>query len=128
MAVTGTYQRGAGRRAAASQARSGQAGASRPRPAARRRGEKGGVGGAVQRTERKIFGVPERFMRPRLVLLAVVAALAAANVPLVAVACAQFSFYPALSTLVAWWGYLPYALLMALPPACAAKEWLRWRS
>ena len=77
MAVTGTYQRGAGRRAAASQARSGQAGASRPRPAARRRGEKGGVGGAVQRTERKIFGVPERFMRPRLILIATVVLLTA---------------------------------------------------
>ena len=77
MAVTGTYQRGAGRRAAASQARSGQAGVSRPRPAARRRGEKGGVGGAVQRTERKIFGVPERFMRPRLILIATVVLLTA---------------------------------------------------
>ena len=77
MAVTGTYQRDAGRRAAASQARSGQAGVSRPRPAARRRGEKGGVGGAVQRTERKIFGVPERFMRPRLILIATVVLLTA---------------------------------------------------
>ena len=69
--------RRAGRRAAASQARSGQAGVSRPRPAARRRGEKGGVGGAVQRTERKIFGVPERFMRPRLILIATVVLLTA---------------------------------------------------
>ena len=77
MAVTGTYQRDAGWRAAASQARSGQAGVSRPRPAARRRGEKGGVGGAVQRTERKIFGVPERFMRPRLILIATVVLLTA---------------------------------------------------
>ncbi len=69
-----------------------------------------------------------RLGRRDAVALAVVAALAAANVPLAAAACAQFSFYPALSALVAWWGYLPYALLMALPPACAAKEWLRWRS
>ena len=96
--------------------------------ARRRAGGRPAAGARPAGADRRVFGVPERFMRPRLVLLAVVAALAAANVPLAAVACAQFSFYPALSALVAWWGYLPYALLMALPPACAAKEWLRWRS
>lgn len=31
------------------------------------------------------------------------------------VACSQFRFYPTMPHLVAWWGYLPYAALMALP-------------
>ena len=44
------------------------------RAAAARRGARRD-GGRAERVERSIFGVPERFMRPRLVLLAVVAAL-----------------------------------------------------
>lgn len=71
MAATGTYQRGAARAA-----RPAQASAGRQRPAARRRGE-GGSSGFVADQERKIFGVPERFMRPRLILIATVALLTA---------------------------------------------------
>lgn len=62
------------------------------------------------------------------VLLAIVIVLAAVNIPLVALACSQYSFYPTLPRLVAWWGYLPYAALMLLPAALALREWWLWRA
>ena len=62
------------------------------------------------------------------IAIAVILVLAAGNVPLVAAACSQYAFYPALSTLIVWWGYLPYVALMCVAPALAAREWLRWRS
>ena len=60
------------------------------------------------------------------VLLGVLAVLAVGNAALVAIACGQFSFYPTMSTLVAWWGYVPYAVLMALPLALYVREVLAW--
>lgn len=62
------------------------------------------------------------------ILLAIVIVLAAVNIPLVALACSQYSFYPTLPRLVAWWGYLPYAALMLLPAALALREWWLWRA
>ena len=62
------------------------------------------------------------------VLLGVVAALAVVNATLAAVACSQFSFYPTMDTLVAWWGYLPYVALMALPVLLAIREAALWHS
>lgn len=62
--------------------------------------------------------------------VACVAALlaAAALVALLAwVACSQWRFYPTMPTLVAWWGYVPYAVLMLVPSAAAVAERLRWR-
>lgn len=40
---------------------------------------------------------------------------------------ASWRFYPTMPDLVAWWGYVPYASLMALPAALAVVERARWR-
>lgn len=41
-------------------------------------------------------------------------------------ACAQFSFYPVLTPLVPWWGYIPYAAWMLLPTALHIYETRRY--
>ena len=46
---------------------------------------------------------------------------------LAAAACSQWRFYPKMPSLLAWWGYVPYAALMFLPAGAAAAERLRWR-
>ena len=43
------------------------------------------------------------------------------------VACSQYRFYPTMSLLVPWWGYVPYAVLALLPSACHLREVLAWR-
>lgn len=43
-------------------------------------------------------------------------------------ATSQYSFYPTMSRLVAWWGYVVFALLAFLPTALSVGEWFRWRS
>lgn len=56
---------------------------------------------------------------------AVLAALGAGGavcILLSAIACGQFSFYPTLSRLVAWWGYVPYAVWMFLPVLLHVRE------
>lgn len=42
-------------------------------------------------------------------------------------ACTRFSFYPTLSPLDFWPGYVPYAVLVFLPLLMQMGEWLRWR-
>lgn len=69
-----------------------------------------------------------RFRRADAVVLAVALALAAVNIPLVAIACGQYAFYPATSRLIAWWGYAPYAAFVFLPAALAIRERSRWRA
>lgn len=78
----------------------------------------------VRRTTYKRY----RFARQDALVIVAVALLAAANAFLAYVACSQFRFYPTTSTLVAWWGYLPYLVLMVLPVVLQVKEWLLWRS
>lgn len=56
-----------------------------------------------------------------IVVLAVIAGACAAAV------CLKFSFYPTLSGWGAWWAYIPYAVLMAVPSILQFKEWLLWR-
>lgn len=40
---------------------------------------------------------------------------------------AAFAFYPRITGIAAWYSYLPYAALLALPLAVQFKEYLRWR-
>ena len=61
-------------------------------------------------------------------VLMVVVLFAAINAVLVYIACSQYQFYPTASVLVAWWGYVPYALMMLIPVVLYAKEWWLWRS
>ena len=62
------------------------------------------------------------------VALGLVALLAVVNAGLAAVACGQFVFYPTTSSLVGWWGYLPYLTLMAVPLVLWLKEKMQWLS
>ena len=58
--------------------------------------------------------------------LGVLAALAVPNAVLAYVACTQFHFYPTLSTLAVWWGYVPFAVLAFAPLALVLGEPSRW--
>lgn len=60
------------------------------------------------------------------IVLAALALLVVVSAFLVWTACSQFSFYPKLSTLVFWWGYVPYAILLCLPLMLQAGEEIRW--
>ena len=42
------------------------------------------------------------------------------------VACSQFSFYPQVSTLIVWWGYIPYGMYMLIPTVLACLERITW--
>ena len=59
---------------------------------------------------------------------ATIALLAVANAALAAVACSQFDLYPTMDTLVPWWGYLPYLVMVLLPTLLAVREALLWNS
>lgn len=54
-------------------------------------------------------------------------AAAVLMVLLAAAATSQFSFYPTMSGLVLWWGYVPYAAWMALPSVLHAREAVSFR-
>lgn len=69
-----------------------------------------------------------RFAADDMAVVAVIALFAAVNAVLAYAACSQYQFYPTASVLVAWWGYIPYALMMLIPVALYAKEWWLWRS
>ena len=69
-----------------------------------------------------------RLRRADVVVLAATAALVLLNIPLAAIACAQYTFYPTPPQLVMWWGYLPYAALMLLPATLSLREWWLWRA
>ena len=69
-----------------------------------------------------------RFASADAAVVAVTATFALVNAVLVYTACSQYQFYPTASVLVAWWGYIPYALMMLVPVALHVKEWWLWRS
>lgn len=79
---------------------------------------------AVRRTMYK----RQRFTASDGIIIASIILLALVNVPLEWIACSQYQFYPVLSTLVMWWGYMPYFLLMMFPATLYVKEWWQWRS
>lgn len=60
--------------------------------------------------------------------LAVLVVFIALNAFLAIIACGQFQFYPTTSTLVFWWGYIPFALFAFLPLIAEAIESIRWGS
>ncbi|MBQ6455424.1 MAG: hypothetical protein IJJ32_04990 [Eggerthellaceae bacterium] len=41
-------------------------------------------------------------------------------------ACTQFTYYPELSELIVWWGYLPYLLFLIIPFILEIKERIVW--
>ena len=68
-----------------------------------------------------------RFSRADAAVLGVIVVLAVIAGACATAVCLQFSFYPTLSGGGAWWAYVPYAVLMAVPPILQFKEWLLWR-
>lgn len=82
-----------------------------------------GYGCGVRRTTYK----RHRIRRADAAALAVIGVLAIASAPCAWAAVSEFSFYPVLSGFAPLWAYVPYALLMAVAPALALKEWLQWR-
>lgn len=56
-----------------------------------------------------------------------IALLLALDAFLAWVACSQFHFYPTMSHLVMWWGYVPYAALLAIPTVLELVGRLSWR-
>lgn len=71
---------------------------------------------------------PYRFRAADGIACAVLGILVIGNALLAGIACAQYSFYPAMSELVVWWGYAPYALLAFLPLIAEGVDRVRWRS
>lgn len=61
------------------------------------------------------------------VALGLLAVLAAASALLAWTAVSQFAFYPRMSTLLIWWGYVPCAAFLFLPVFLEAKERLTWK-
>lgn len=49
------------------------------------------------------------------------------NAVLAGIALSHFHFYPTMSTLMLWWGYLPYAILVFLPLLYCLVDDFRWR-
>lgn len=60
------------------------------------------------------------------VALGVVLSLGVMCAALAWVACTQFSFYPRMSTLVVWWGYVPYGVFLCLPLLVQAGQEVVW--
>lgn len=58
---------------------------------------------------------PDRFTSADMTRVFAIAVLALVASALAWVACSQWRFYPTMPTLVAWWGYLPFVALCALP-------------
>ena len=77
---------------------------------------------AGKRTQYRAF----RFRAADAIACVIVGALAACNGFLAWIACSQYSFYPTMSTLTVWWGYLPYALMTFLPLLAEAVDGMRW--
>ena len=70
-----------------------------------------------------------RFASADAAVVAVVATFALVNAVLVYIACSQYRCLPDGERAgVAWWGYIPYALMMLVPVALYVKEWWLWRS
>lgn len=69
-----------------------------------------------------------RFGRADVFVLVVIVSLALANAFLIWVACSQYRFYPTMSMLRPWWGYLVYAAFLGIPVMLQLKEWWQWRS
>lgn len=68
-----------------------------------------------------------RMTRLDALALAAVVALAALCAVLAFAAVSQFRFYPTLSSLVLWWGYIPYALFFLLPAFSLIGGRFSWR-
>lgn len=81
-----------------------------------------GWGAAPKRTtyQRSDFRASDGIMVATMGILIVLSAF------LAVIACSQFTFYPELSELVVWWGYLPYLVFLVIPFIMEIKERIIW--
>ena len=77
-----------------------------------------GWGAALQRTTYTRY----RFTADDAIAVFALAAGAALSAVVSFAATSQFDFYPTMSSLVAWWGYAPYALWMLVPALLHVRE------
>lgn len=82
-----------------------------------------GWGASPRRTSYRTW----RFRTGDAVALVAIGLLLAFDASLAAVARSQFHFYPTMPRLVAWWGYVPYVVLMLLPTALDLRQRVLWR-
>lgn len=82
-----------------------------------------GWGASPRRTSYRTW----RFRTGDAAALVAIGLLLAFDAFLAAVARSQFHFYPTMPRLVAWWGYVPYAVLMLLPTALDLRQRVLWR-
>ncbi|MDO5118221.1 MAG: energy-coupling factor transporter transmembrane component T [Eggerthellaceae bacterium] len=81
-----------------------------------------GWGAAPKRTtyQRSDFRAVDGFVA------AIMGVLIVASGFLAFVACSQFTYYPELSELILWWGYVPYFVLLIIPFILEIKERIVW--
>ena len=77
-----------------------------------------GWGAALRRTTYTRY----RFTADDAAVVLALAAGAALSAAVSFAATSQFEFYPTMSSLVAWWGYAPYALWMLVPALLHVRE------
>ena len=77
-------------------------------------------------TDRRSCYLPDSFRSSDALALAGIGLLAVTSAFLVYVACSQWRFYPTMSRLVVWWGYVPYAALALLPTVLDLGQRVRW--
>ena len=82
-----------------------------------------GWGGSPRRTSYQLY----RFTSLDGVGLAAILVLLAVCSVVCWAATSQYAFYPTMSVLVSWWGYVAFALFALLPTILAVGEWARWR-
>lgn len=85
-------------------------------------------GWGVLDPRRRTSYVAYRLRRSDVAWAAGLAAAIVACAVLAAVACGQWRFYPTMPRLVAWWGYAPFAALVALPSVAQGLQYLQWRN
>lgn len=60
------------------------------------------------------------------IMAAIMGALIVLSGFLAVVACMQFTYYPELSELIVWWGYVPYFIFLIIPFVMEIKERILW--
>lgn len=83
-----------------------------------------GYGCGVKRTTYRRF----KIRRADAAVIAVSLVLALANAALMYAAVSSYDFYPSMTPVTLWWGYVLYGVFMLIPAVLQAKEWWLWQS
>lgn len=85
-------------------------------------------GWGVLEARRRTSYVAYRLRRSDVAWAVGLAASIVACAVLAGIACSQWRFYPTMPRLVTWWGYVPFAALVALPSVAQGLQYLQWRN